>query len=125
MCEDHPRVLERLPATRAARRVADRLRYHTSDVRIVDTKEDRFRVAPHREIRHERIVGVQDERRRRGKRGERVSDLLSERVELEVAVHLIAEEIRDDDDARLQPPDRARKRCLVDLEEPEVSLRLG
>src|SRR4029079_13030528 len=101
-----------------------RLGDDASDVWIGGAEEDRLRVAPHREIRHEGIVGVEDQRGRRGKSGERIADLLRERIELEVAIHLIAEEIRDHDDTRLQSPDGTRKRRLIDFEETEVAARL-
>src|SRR5438552_18968193 len=52
---------------------------------------------------------------------EGVADSLGECVELEITIHLVAKKIRDDDDARLELPDGAGQRRLVDLEEPEVA----
>ena len=125
MREDNTRVFERLLAARAARRVADRLRDDSPDIGIVDAEEDRLRVAPEREVCDERIVRVQHERGVPGQAGQGIADLLRERVQLEVAIHLIAEEIRDHDHARAESSDRARQRGLIDLEETEISARLA
>ena len=118
-------VRERRLAPRAARRVADRLRHIPADLGIVDPEEHGLRVAPDREVRNERVVGVQDERRVFGKGRECVTDALGEHVELEVTVHLIAKKVRDDDHSGPQAPDDPRQRGLVDFEEPNVAARLA
>ena len=123
--EDNTRVFERLLAARAARRVADRLRDDSADIGVVDAEEDRLRVAPEREVCDERIVRVQHERGVPGQAGQGIADLLRERVQLEVAVHLIAEEIGDHHHARPETSDRARQRRFVDLEKAEVAARLA
>ena len=118
-------VAERRAAARAARRVADRLRHVPADRVVVDAEVRDVRVLADRQARDERVVGVQHERGLRGEPGERVADAPREGVELEVAVHLVAEEVRDDDGARPDAPDDSRERGLVDLEEPEVAARLA
>src|SRR5207249_8574950 len=109
------------PAARTTRRVADRLRQAAADVGIVDTEEDGVRLAAHRQVRDKGIVGVKNQLRVGIERCESVADSLGECVELEIAIHLVTKKIRDDDDARLELPDGAGQRRLVDLEEPEVA----
>src|SRR5205807_10396849 len=60
--EYDPGVNERGLAARAAGRAADGLGHHPAPVRMVDTEEDRLRIAPQREVRDDRIVRAQAER---------------------------------------------------------------
>jgi len=96
-----------------------RRKWARADIRVVDPEEDRLRVTPNREVRDERIVGVQHERRRRGKPGQRVADLLRERVELEVPVHLVAEDVSEHQSGRPDLRQDLRERPLVDLEQAD------
>ena len=123
MREHDALVAERRAAARAARRVADRLRHVPADRVVVDAEVRDVRVLADRQARDERVVGVQHERGLRGEPGERVADAPRQGVKLEVAVHLVAEEVRDDDGTWPDAPDDSRERGLVDLEEPEVGAR--
>ena len=71
-----------------------------------------------RQVRDERVVGVEHEPAgvARGDLGPAVGD----RLELAVAVELVAEEVGEQQHARVQLADDLRQPELVDLEQPEV-----
>ena len=57
--------------------------------------------------RDDRIVRVEHECGRRVELGDGIADALRELVDLEIPIELIAEEIRDHDDARLDPTEHS------------------
>src|SRR5439155_8453576 len=113
-------VAERRAAARAARRVADRLRHVPADRVVVDAEVRDVRVLADRQARDERVVGVQHERGLRGEPGERVADAPRQGVKLEVAVHLVAEEVRDDDGTWPDAPDDSRSEASSISKSPEA-----
>ena len=106
------------PTARAARRVADRLRHAATDRRIVDAEVHDRPTVPLAEPRDDRVVGVEHERHARIELLDRVADAPRKLVELEVAIHLIAEQIRDQHDARA---DALRARAGATPRRPRTS----
>src|SRR5205085_7411740 len=72
------------------------------------------------QVGDQRVVRVKEERRRGRKRSGDRGPLLSDRLELPVAVELIAEQIRQEDGAGRQLRDQSLEPELIHLEEPEV-----
>src|SRR5207247_1176432 len=74
--------------------------------------------------RDDRIVRVQHDGDARIELRDRVADAARELIDLEVAVELVAEQVRDQYDARADPPEHARQRRLIDFEHPDVTAKL-
>ncbi len=90
--------------------------------RIVEAETDGV-VSVVGQIRDDRVVCVDDERRVGGQRTDGRAPTFGDELELAVAVELVAEEVSECHDARTKPRHRLRKRALVDLEQTEVGIR--
>ena len=80
-------------------------------------------LAPVGELGDERVVGVDDERRRVGERGDRRAPALGDVLELAVAVELVAKEVAERHDPRADAPHHLGQRELVDLEQARARRR--
>ena len=87
--------------------------------RIIEPEPDRRR-APISEICDDRVVGVDDQCRFRGKSSDHGAPALGHELELAVAVQLIAKEVPERHNAGTEAAHGLRQRGLVDLEEAEV-----
>ena len=77
------------------------------------------------EIRDERIVGVDDQRHARVEGADRSTPALGDRLELPVAVELVAKEVPERHHAGRDAPHQLRQRRLVDLEQSKVRFGCG
>ena len=73
------------------------------------------------QVGDERVVGVEHERRPAGARGHDRGPAVGDRLQLAVAVELVAEEVAEQHRARLELLDHRAEPELVDLEEAEVA----
>ena len=124
MGEDHPAVAERALAARASGRVADRLGDGPTDRRIIDPEREQGPPEAVPEVRHDRIVGIEHERRLLGEHRHRGADPAGQGVDLEVAVELVAEQVRDHQNLRRQTREDARDGGLIELEHADVTAEL-
>jgi hypothetical protein len=93
------------------------------DAVVLDTEVQRLRLAA--EVGDERVVGAEHQLRAGGAPLDDGGPAVRDRVELAVAVELVAEEVRQQQRARLQLLDDPAEPELVDLEQPEVAVELA
>ena len=74
------------------------------------------------EIRHQRIVRVDDEKRLFGKASDHRPPALGDQLQLPVAVELVAEEVAETHDARPDGGGQVGQRRLVDLEQAQLGI---
>ena len=74
------------------------------------------------QVGDQRVVCVQREARLRRVMGDGVGPALGQQLELAVAVELVAEQVREHDEARLGRVGHGRQPRLVDLEQPELAV---
>src|SRR5919197_1571136 len=91
---------------------------------VVDSEAKRV-FPPVREVGHDGVVGVHDERRFRRERRRRRPPALRYELELAVPVELVAKEVAEHDAARARALDRLGERALVDLEQAQVCVLPG
>ena len=77
------------------------------------------------EVGHERVVGVEDEHAAAGAGGGDGGPAVGDRLELAVAVELVAEQVAEQQRARVELLDDGAQPELVDLEEPELARQLA
>ena len=87
---------------------------------VLDAEVQRLRLAA--EVGDERVVGVEHELRAGRAALDDDGPAVGDRVELAVAVELVAEEVGEQQRARLQLLDHRPEPELVDLEQPEVAV---
>jgi hypothetical protein len=90
-------------------------------LRVVFQAEVGHVAAPAAEIGHERVVGVEDEGRAPVQALHQPGPGVGEQLELAVAVELVAEEVRQEQQPRLDGLGHLRQPGLVDLEEPDLA----
>jgi hypothetical protein len=78
-----------------------------------------------REIRHDRVVGVDDERGVVGEYRDRSAPALGDDLELAVPVELVAEQVSERDHPRTETLHRLGESTLVDLEQSELGVARG
>ena len=88
---------------------------------VVDAERRRACVRPG-EIRHQRIVRVDDEKRLFGKGRDHRPPALGDQLQLPVAVELVAKEIAETHDARPDGGGQVGQRRLVDLEQAQLGI---
>ncbi len=88
---------------------------------VVDTERRRVFVRPG-EIRHQRIVRVDDEKRLFGKGRDHRPPALGDELQLPVAVELVAKEIAEAHDARPDGSGQVGQRRLVHLEQAQLGI---
>ena len=93
------------------------------DAVVLDPEVQRLR--PAAEVGDERVVGVEHELRPRRASLDDGGPAVGDRVELAVAVELVAEQVGEQQRARLQLVDHRPEPELVDLEQPEVAVELA
>ena len=113
------RVVVRMAADYAVLRVGGVLQRRPGVTRVVEP-EPHGSFTPAGEIRHQRIVGIHDERGLRVEPAHSLAPARSDVLELAVAVELVAEEVPEADDTGRKPCNDLGQRRLVDLEEPEL-----
>ncbi len=86
---------------------------------VLDPEVQRARVLA-AEVRDQRVVGVQHEPR--AARAQHLLPALGDRLELAVAVELVAEQVAEQDRARVQLRGERGQPQLVDLEQPELAV---
>ncbi len=109
----------RRSAAKAVLRVSRVLEVRPGVTRVVQAEAERGRATVGK-IRDDGIVGVHDQRRVDGKALGGGAPALGDELQLAVAVELVAEEVAEGEDARLQPRERLGQRGLVHLEQPEL-----
>ena len=90
-------------------------------LRVVLDAEVDDALAPAAEVGDERVVGVQHEARLAVLLGDQAGPAVGERLELAVAVELVAEEVRQQVGAGVQGTRDLRQPGLVDLEQAELA----
>ena len=111
-------------AAGAPARVGGVLRSGDGGRAVVDAVEDDGAARRFPQRRHRRVVGV-EHGYRRGRRGfQRAAPAGGDGVDLAVAVELVAEEVGEEEDARLEGAHGLRESGFVDLEDAEASLRV-
>ena len=118
------RVQIRRAAANAVLRVRGMLKGGSRMSRVVET-EPESTLATVGEVGYDRIVGVHDEKRLLREASYSGTPPLGHELELAVAVELIAEKIREGNDAWLGASNRLGKRTFVDLEESELRIPRG
>jgi hypothetical protein len=90
-------------------------------LRVVLDPEVRHSLAAAPEVGHERVVGVQHEAGPAVEAGDELGPAVGQQLELPVAVELVAEQVRQQQEARLYLVGHARQPGLVHLEQAELA----
>ena len=90
-------------------------------LRVVGEAEVGHALSAAPEVGDERVVRVQDEARAPVEAGDDLCPAVGEQLELAVAVELVAEQVGEQDEARLEVLCDASEPGFVDLEQPELT----